>query len=222
MGGLANFGISCSTCGSPHAAKRDGLCRDCRCRGLGQARRKYFFTPDLLDTLQLAQAGKKPEITARLDALCGKTGWPRHAFQAEAARRGWTRSGSRPWQPEELEYLLEKLGTFCVKRIARKLRRSAESVESKAEKLHLSRRLREGYNLADLGECFGEHHFKIRRWADRGLLGKVHAHGGEQRVAERNVVRFINRHASEYDLRRVDQVWFKAMVFGSPARYQNK
>ena len=61
------------------------------------------------------------------------------------------------------------------------------------------------------------HHSRIESWARRGLLGKPHGHGGHGgniRFAEANVVRFIRRYPSEYNLGRVDETWFKAMVFG--------
>jgi hypothetical protein len=75
----------------------------------------------------------------------------------------------------------------------------------------------EGYNVSDLAEYFGFHHSRIESWARRGLLGKPRGHGGHGgniRFAEKNIVRFIRRHPSEYDLGRVDKTWFKFMVFG--------
>jgi phage terminase Nu1 subunit (DNA packaging protein) len=90
-------------------------------------------------------------------------------------------------------------------------------VQVKAAKLGISIRLSEGYNISDLAEVFGLHRSRIESWARRGLLGKHTGHGGHGgniRFAETNVVRFIRRHPSEYDLGRVDATWFKSMVFG--------
>jgi hypothetical protein len=123
----------------------------------------------------------------------------------------------RPWNPEEVEYLKEKLGAVSVTGIAHDLNRSVISVRVKATKLKFSVRLSEGYNVSDLAECFGLHHSRIESWARRGLLGKPHGHGGHGgniRFAETNVVRFIRRYPSEYNLGRVDATWFKSMVFG--------
>jgi hypothetical protein len=126
----------------------------------------------------------------------------------------------RPWSPQEVNYLKEKLGTASVTRIARDLKRSVVSVRVKEAKLRLSIRLSEGYNISDLAEVFGLHHSRIESWARRGLLGKPSGHGGHGgniRFAGTNIVRFIRRHPSEYDLGRVDATWFKSMVFGGYA-----
>jgi hypothetical protein len=213
--GVANLGIRCRECGSEHGC-RDGLCRGCRCR----ARRKYRFAPDLLEDLRRAYRGTKREIGEALDRLVLRTGWPRFAFKCEALRRGWTtETHRRAWTPEEIEYLREEIGVTSLKRIARNLKRSVESIEAKCEKLHLSRQRREGYNLTELQQAFGAPVSKVRRWVERGLLGTAHHNGHEVYVTEAHVVRFIRRHASEYDLRRVNQGWFKGMLFGELAEY---
>lgn len=184
-------------------------------------RRKYFFTDELVEETRLAYCGKKSELTSRLDRLVRRTGWPRWAFKYESGRRGWTTADHRRgWTAEEVEYLEERIGVVSVKQIAKRLGRTHQSVQAKAEKLHLSRRVREGYCLADLQVVFGESPHKVRRWVERGLLGKAHRRAGSLgtvRVTEANVVLFVRQHASEYDLRRVDQGWFKSMVFGSLA-----
>lgn len=186
----------------------------CRGRALGRAKRKYHFTPELLEELFRAYCGNKRELSAALDVLQRKTHWPRWAFKLEARRRGWiTADHRRPWTREEIERLREMLGTRPVKAIARALGRSPESVEAKAEKLRLSRRVREGYTIEDLAQCFGTYRAKVRHWIERGLLGRPVRNGIAVRVHERSVLRFIREHAAEYDLRRVDQTWFKGMVF---------
>lgn len=177
--------------------------------------RKYHWTEVLRGRVREAyRAQSRAQLTARLDALVHTTGWPRHAFTGEAERMGLT-TGARRWTVQEDECLRERLGTVSVRTIARGLRRSAAAVESRAQHLGLSRRWREGYNIDDLAGCFGVDPHKVARWFARGLFGKVHATGGAngRRVAEANVIRFIRRHHSEYDLRRVDQTWFTAMVF---------
>ena len=219
MMGLANLGIRCRECGNEHAYS-EGLCRRCRWRTWGRSRRKYHFTPELFDELRRVSCGRKPQKTAGLDRLVRATGWPRHAFKSEALRRGWTpEPHRRAWTPEEVAYLREEIGVTSVRRIARNLKRSVQSIEAKCEGLHLSRQRREGYNLAELQQAFGAPESRVRRWVERGLLGKTYHHGAEVCVTEAHVVRFIRRHASEYDLRRVDQAWFKGMLFGELAPY---
>jgi hypothetical protein len=86
-------------------------------------------------------------------------------------------------------------------------------VEAKSEKLKISRRPAEGYNVSDLQMVFGESRHKVERWLDRGLLGRVTQRGGRC-VSDQGVLRFMRVYIAEYDLRRVDQTWFKSMVFG--------
>jgi len=78
---------------------------------------------------------------------------------------------------------------------------------------------RSAYSIGDLAQGLGVHHRHVEGWAKRGLLGRVRGGGADGRNArftEANVVRFIREHPLEYDLGRVDKVWFKAMVFGDP------
>lgn len=219
MKGLAESGVQCAKCGRPHATE-SGLCLYCRALQMGLAHRRYHFTSELLDELRAAYGGNKRAITAGLDRLCRRTGWPRSAFKQEARRRGWISSDHRrAWTPAEVEALREKLGAVALKQIAKTLGRSVESVMAKAEKLHLSRRIREGYTLDDLRTVFGEGPDKVRRWYERGLLGRGSANGHGVRIAEGEVARFMRAYPHEYSLRKVDQEWFKAMLFGDLAEW---
>jgi hypothetical protein len=62
---------------------------------------------------------------------------------------------------------------------------------------------------------FGVSGERVKRWLGRGLLGKAHCGvGHEVRFTEENIARFIRLYPGEYDLSRVDQAWYKALVFG--------
>jgi hypothetical protein len=145
--------------------------------------------------------------------MAEKTGWPRHAFKLEAIAMGLTTYHTRRWTAGEIGYVRERAGTTSTKAMARALRRSVGSVAGKMEQLGMSRRVGAGYSIADLRDVFGATGDRVQSWMRRGLLGTVHPVNG-LRVTEAHVVRFIRRHPHEYDLRRVDQFWFKAMVFG--------
>lgn len=182
-------------------------------KAFGRVRRKYIIGPELLERLQLAYAANRWELSAAIRRLGKETGWPRWMFTAEARRRGWGRLHvCKRWTIAEEDYLREHLGGMAVSAIARRLHRSVESAQDKARALRLSMRVRDGYTLEDLGEVFGAPAYRVRSWARRGLLGKWPPTNG--RVDDHTVVRFIMRHGNEIDLRRVEQVWFKAMVFG--------
>jgi hypothetical protein len=184
-------------------------------RGLNH--RKYFWTDELREDLRAAYAaGNKTRLTAGLDKLNKRVPkWPRSALKYEARRLGIeTADHRRPWTKEEQTYLEDSLGVVSIKGIARHLKRSHESVASRADKLGLSRRAKEGYDISDLAALFGATYPEIKRWMDRGYLGKVHENiGNGHRVMPENVRRFAERHIHEYDLRRVDQLLFKLMIF---------
>jgi len=189
-----------------------GICYVCVRKG----EVKYKFTPELLDELHLAYSARnRPELTAAIDRLQRKTGWARATFSSEARRHGWALVRRTRWSPEELEYLGERVGSMPVATLARKLGRSVDSVRCKAWQLVGYSRVQEGYTIADLKRVFGVTYPTVKRWMDHGMLGKVHEGlGAGLRVADRNVYRFLRHHAHEYDLRRVDQTWYKSVVFG--------
>ena len=190
------------------------MCRKCRLRKFGRDRRKYFFDKSLTDELRAAYVGDRCDLTRALDKLQARTKWPRDAFKVEANRLGLVHRGDRrPWTEEEDAYLAEKLGAMSMWALARKLGRTRWSIESRAAKLDLSLRVKWGYNLTDLATAFGVRYGQVQGWVARGLLGRTREWQGV-RVDEKAVARFIRLHPHEYDLRRVDQWWFKGIVFG--------
>src|ERR1035441_1276512 len=85
--------------------------------------------------------------------------------------------------------------------------RTAE--ESRTRQLEMSCRVRFGFDANSLAACFGVRPGKLTQWVRDGLLKPLD--GG--RFSEVAIARFIREHPQEYDLARVDQTWFKAMVF---------
>lgn len=158
-------------------------------------------------------------MSAGIARLARDTGWPRWVLRHEAMRLGITTwQGSRPWTAEEDAALRERAGVVSVYAIAQRLGRSHLAVQRRARGMALSLRVVEGYAIQDLADVLGAHHTTVRRWMDGGLFGPVHAVGGAKRVHEANVRRFLRRHAGVYDLRRVDQVWFKAVLFADESQ----
>jgi transposase-like protein len=194
---------------------RSGLCARCRMKALNQDRRKYRWTPELREELRRAyRQANKATITAALDRLEGMTGWPRKTLTDEARKLGIaTRGRARGWTDEEVEYLRERAGAESVYRLARKLKRSVWAVRGKAQRIQWSLRVREGYNMQDLERAFGVDYGKVASWMRRGLFGRSRQLQG-LRVSEASVIRFLRDHSAEYELRRVDEEWFKSMTFG--------
>jgi hypothetical protein len=199
-------------------ARQGDLCGSCAATKPFRFARKYTITPEILEELRLAYMGGRTEVSAKLRRLSIRTKIPTYRLSEEANSHGWyCCAPRRGWSAEEDSYLRERLGAASLDSIARRLKRSLRSVEARARRFKLSVRISEGYNMRDLAQVFGVHRAAVKRWMERGLFGKFHEHGQEIRVTEVNVVRFIRRYPQEYSLGRVDQTWFKAMVFGQLA-----
>jgi len=163
--------------------------------------------------------GNRTEVTAKLRRLSSRTEIPTWALKNEANKQGWHCCPQRRrWTGEEENLLREKLGAVSVNSIAKRLGRKRASVEDKAREFGLSVRISEGYTLSDLAGVFGVHKGTAKRWAERGLLGKAHEQQGSAiRFTESKVLRFIRGYPHEYNLARVDEIWFKSMLFGALA-----
>ena len=186
-------------------------------RIIADAVQQSSFTPDVLDELRIAYTGKKrKELSVKLSRLSARAAIPIARLKYEANKRGWycAPNRRRSWSAEEETILRELAGDVSLASIARRLHRSRAAVENHVRLLGLSTRISTGYSMSDLAEVFGVDPARVRRWVDRGLLGKEHRHGNAIRVTERNVVRFLRSCPREYSLARVDQVWFTGMVFG--------
>jgi len=181
-------------------------------RELGLARRKYRWTPELDALLRgvYREARRRGELSRGLGRLAAlRPAWPREVWAHRAIELGLTRcGGSRRWTEAEDRRLREMLGRVSTRQIAMTLGRSWRAVQSRASLMGTSGRVRDGFTVADLAECFGVSRAKASGWVNRGMFGRR----GE-RIGERQVARFIREHGGEYDLRRVDQVWFLAMAF---------
>lgn len=157
------------------------------------AKQQYAFTAELRGQIvgaycQLTRGKRDTGIKA----LAQQTGWPRRVFYQEARRMRnalcqWAAAGSRA------------------------------IVATSLNKTAFSGSIDQGYCIEDLARCFGVGPRRVERWMDLGLFGRTRDFGGTgcRRVGQRQVARFIRRHGREYDICRVDQVWFAAIVFGA-------
>ena len=88
------------------------------------------------------------------------------------------------------------------------------AAESRTRQLEMSCRVRFGFDANSLAACFGVKPDKLDQWVRDGLLKPA----SDGRLSEVAVARFIRGYPQEYDLARVDQTWFKAMVFAGLLR----
>lgn len=214
MRGIPNAGVKCSRCGSDRG-DRSGICGRCRLLHHVEEIRKYVITPQIEDELRAVYRERnRSRLSLALSGLEARLGWPRHAIKYHAGVLGLQRKGGRPWSAEEIRILESSAGDVPLRRIARRLHRGYGSVKAKALSIGLRTKMQAGYTIDDLVHCFGVSKETIRSWLDRGWLGNEIRGVQGRRVADGAVLRFLREHPYEYDLRLLDQLWFKSMVFG--------
>lgn len=123
------------------------------------------------------------------------------------------RIGRRRWTEEEDEQLGDLIGRCSVTQIAKRMKRSVQSVVIRARRLHYSRRTRDGwFTKREVSEILGVDHKRVQGWIDRGeLIARWHSsveprqRGGASWHIETSAVRdFIVTHAGELTGRNVE------------------
>jgi len=154
------------------------------------------------------RAQNRKELSRSLASLQVRTGFTRVVMLTRAVHLGLSFSRRRPWTSQDSALLESWAGNYSPASIARKLKRTFASVKAKCQHLEISLRVTEGYSQADLAELLGASPTSIRRWCRIGWLTVVNG-----RVPEAAVVKFLRLHPYEYQLRRVDEAWFKGLLF---------
>lgn len=94
--------------------------------------------------------------------------------------------------------------------VALKLGRTYQSVKGKIAALQLSSRIREGYSLNDIQDLIGVNSRKVYGWIRKGWLRL-----DQGRASDAEMRRFLQRHPEEYVLRRLNEAWFKDIMFST-------
>lgn len=149
-----------------------------------------------------------PLLSANLDVLQRLSGFTRVVILSRAAALGLSFDRRRPWRFDEVATLCDCAGRMSVGAIAVKLGRTQPSVKGEIKQLGLSSRIAEGYSQQDLQELLGVSVRSIRRWIALGWLQI-----GNQRISEASVIRFLRAHPDQYQLSRVEEFWFKGLMF---------
>jgi len=157
-------------------------------------------------------------VRGRAAAIARSLGIPTYAVKQRARALGLCRP-RQPWQdwtPEEVAFIEEHAGTRHVHWISQQLARSLTSVILKLKRLHISRRVREGYTQRQVEECLGMDHRRIQQLVESGQLRAAH-HSGQPRerwvFTDRALLDFVRRYPASFRLDRVDQLWFLDLVF---------
>jgi len=178
-------------------------------------RLKFFWTAEQDRRLRAmyAEAKSRKALTAGIDDLSRRFGFPRHIIRLRAQKFAITVVDYRRWTEDELAYLRENAGQVPVSAMIKRLRRNFYSISSRIRALGLSRDARDGYSIANLTEVLGVSYHSVAKWIAAGWI-RLGINGRFRGRASEDTMRaFLHRHAEEYDLRRVDQAWFKGMVF---------
>lgn len=210
MRGVPNKPVMCLRCNRMKGCPSDQLCHSCRMRGRPNPQRRFTWTAEF-DSLLMSgylRAQNREELSENLDHLQHRTGFTRVVILARAAHLGLSFARRRPWTLQETALLECLAGQYSAASIARRLGRTFASVKAKVKQLEISVRLTEGYSQADLATLLGASPTSIRRWCRMGWLTVI-----DGRIPESSVVRFLKRHPHEYQLRRVEEAWFKGLLF---------
>jgi hypothetical protein len=187
----------------------DRLCHGCRLLRR-PARRKFNWTSEWDEILRSAykNANRREELSTNLDNLQRLSGFTRNVILSRAVQLGLSFSTRRPWTDEEADVLEERAGQATVKSLAARLNRSHSSVKARLKHLGLSARVSEGYTQDDLRQLLGTSARSIGHWLAQGWLRLVNG-----RIPEASVLRFLRLHPEQYHLGRVNQAWFKGLLF---------
>ena len=209
MRGIPSHPVTCSGCGRENACAKDRSCHSCRVKSRPNPNKRFHWTPELDERLRrlYSAASARTELTNALNDFQRQSGFTRVVITARACELGLARH-RREWTQEELFLLREQAGSATKATIARTLGRSYYSIKYQSSRLQLSTRIREGYSQEDLQMLLGVGRKTIQKWL---RLRWLKARQG--RISEGSVAQFLRAHPEEYQLNRVEEAWFKGLVF---------
>jgi DNA-binding CsgD family transcriptional regulator len=211
---MPNNPVACTRCGNLTGSPADQLCHGCRIKTRPNPNQRFCWNSELDRQLRTAyqEASGRCDLTQRLSAFQKRTGFTRVVVLARATQLGLS-SALKRWTAEELEMLGELAGTLSKSAIARKLGRSYWSVKAQCSRLSIQSRLTSGYSRADVEYLLGVGARSVRKWIKLGWL-RVQ----DDRITETSMVRFLREYPEEYRLSRVDETWYKGLLFPSFGR----
>lgn len=213
---------SCSVCGSAIASKWAKYCDDCRPK-CGKPK-LYNFTPAMDEAIRRAyqeRAEKRSSPIPGLTQLAEKWNIPTHKIKKRAIDIGVARSKDRPWSDRELKMLHQlawlKPGAISMRFYRAGFKRSSCAIKVKLRRIKARRENTDYYTAIGLSECFGVDVHTIVRWIRLAMLKaeRQDPRIGEKSpwmIHEKHVREFIFRNPMEFDIRKVDQLWFMDLV----------
>lgn len=162
-----------------------------------------------------------------IKALAERIGRPAWWVQKRGAQLGVTRTNRTrlgSWLREELA-ILEEFAHLEHKAVCRKLKeagfkRTPTAVEVKIKRLRLDREDPDRWSATAVAPFLGVNPATIADWVERrGLPAKRESWGpnGRLMIQRKKLRTWIANNCSFVDLRRVDQPWFKELMWGADA-----
>lgn len=194
-------------------------------------KKKYFFTPQMDDVVReyYAKKLKQPKLNIRncMERRLGLPGW---VCIRRGRDLGLSRTKEKPWTQVELD-LLETHIHKAADVIARTFRRNG--FHRTATAIHLQRKRKFGgikqnlafYTANQVALLLGVDRHKVGLWirsaalcAERRGTERTEQQGGDMwMIYPASLKRFLVLHPLEFDLRKVDQLWFMDLVAGGAA-----
>ncbi len=189
-----------------------------------RGKRKYVFTEQIDQRIREIYLSH-PDAKSRpgIQLLAKQVGIPHWALKKRARELGVARTKEKPWSEPELE-ILERYAWMSDERIRLKLKAAGYSRTVTAIHLKLKRmRFKEGvsfYSANGLAQALGIDNHTVARWIRAGHLKakrrkteRTEQQGGDiYLIHEKDVRRFILKHPTDIDLRKVDQLWFLDLI----------
>lgn len=206
MRGAPSPDVKCRFCGLSPAWPTSQTCRGC----LSTLRRKgYTWSAEQDEIVRRTYAvSRRAELKDSLNDAVRRLGRSRTTISLRANQLGCAWGTKRFWTQAELKVLRDHLGEWSINAFVKKLNRSHHSVLGAISRLGLSRRIADGYTQKDAAELLGVSDRTVRTWLQTDLLKLRHG-----RIAESSMQAFVHQHPELYSLKRVDEQWYKSLLF---------
>jgi len=185
----------------------------------GGSAHKHYWTDEERDIVRREYDGHN--FTAL--KIANKLGVTFNAVKGQVTKMGIAVDKSRDWTAGETEILRELITQYSPLTIARRLKRSVNSVVVKSKRLRLSRRARDGwFTKKEVCEIFGVDHRKIQRYIDSGELKACwHTERKPQKngmamwhIKSKDLKEFIKKNIGDFQGRNVDLVMIVWLLNG--------
>lgn len=198
------------------------------CRSLQRRKRVKYVPTEFIDSklkqIYALRPDRRSSPIPSMAQVSKAVGWPKWALKKRAQKLGLTRNtDDRPWTQRELE-ICERYAWMSDERIRLKLKasgftRTCTAIHLKVKRLGLKQSTGH-YTARNLADCFGIDSHSITRWIESGKLKAIRREtertekqGGDMwLITHENVKEFVLSHPLEFDIRKVEQLWFMDLV----------